>query len=279
MRKIKAEKVKETVKRLALKANFSLRQDIFTELKRALKLEKTSKAKDVLKILIENAKIAKRERIAICQDTGIAEVFCEIGQDIHIDGDIKKAVTDGIKSAYREGFLRKSVVYDPVLRKNTGTNTPCVIHYDIKKGDRLRLTVMPKGFGSENASTVIMLKPADSEKVIVNHIVDYVKRAGPDACPPLFIGIGIGGTLDKAALLAMKALLEPAGRKNPKAHLARMEKEIIKRLNGSGIGPAGLGGRTTCLAVNILSFPTHIAGLPLCIKIGCHATRSASCVI
>lgn len=279
MRKIKAEKVKEAVKRLTLKANFSLRQDILLTLKKALRLEKSPKSKDVLKILIENANIAKREHIAICQDTGIAEVFCVIGQDLHIDGGIEKAVTDGVKSAYKEGFLRKSVVRDPVLRKNTNTNTPCVIHYDIKRGDKLRLTVMPKGFGSENASTLIMLKPTDSEKDIVNQIVDYVKRAGPDACPPLFIGIGIGGTLDKAALLAMNALLEPAERKNPKAHLARMEKEIQKRLNSSGIGPAGLGGRTTCLGVNILSFPTHIAGLPVCIKIGCHGTRSASCVI
>jgi len=279
MREIEAKKIKEAVKHLATKANFSLRKDILNALKKALTLEKKPYAKRVLQVLIDNAKIAKSERIPICQDTGIAEVFCTIGQDVHVKDDIGKAITEGIKLAYVEGFLRKSVVSDPILRKNTNTNTPCIIHYDIVKGDKIKLTVLPKGFGSENASTLKMLKPTDSEDYIVDYIVEAVKLSGADACPPIVLGIGIGGTIDKAALLAMKAILRPIEKSNSKKHIARMERKILARLNKTGIGPAGLGGKTTCLGVNILSFPTHIAGLPVCIKISCHATRSAWCVI
>jgi len=279
MREIEAKKISVAVKDLALKANFYLRKDVLSALKKALTLEKEPSAKRILKILIDNAKIARSERLPICQDTGIAEVFCTIGQSVHVKGDIGKAITEGIRIAYAQGFLRKSVVSDPILRKNTKTNTPCVIHYDIVKGDKIKLTVLPKGFGSENASTLKMLKPTDSEDEILDYIVEQIKLSGPDACPPIVVGIGIGGTLDKAALLAMKAILEPLGKENPKKHIARMERKILTRLNKTGIGPGGLGGRATCLGVNILTFPTHIAGLPVCIKISCHATRSASCVI
>jgi len=279
MRYVEAKKIREAVKTLALKANFSLRKDVLNALKKAFTLEKRVSAKKVLKILIDNANIARRERIAICQDTGIAEVFYVSGQDVHVRGDIKRAITEGIRIAYAEGFLRKSVVSDPILRKNTGTNTPCVIHYEIVKGDKISLTVLPKGFGCENASTLKMLNPTDSEDEIIDYIVEAVKLSAADACPPIVVGVGIGGTLDKAALLAMKAILKPLGKENPKRHLTRMERLILTRLNNTGIGPGGLGGVTTCLGVNILSFPTHIAGLPVCVKISCHATRSANCVV
>ncbi len=279
MREIEAKKIRDTVKRLAIKANFSLRKDVLSALKKALTTEKKPCAKKALKVLIENADIAKSEKIPICQDTGFAEVFCDIGQEIHVKGSIEEAVTEGIRLAYAEGFLRKSVVSDPILRKNTYTNTPCVIHYELVKGDKIKLTVLPKGFGSENASSIKMLRPTDSEDDIIDYIVEAVKLSGADACPPIVLGIGIGGTLDKAALLAMKAILRPIGKGNQKKHIARMESRILAKLNKTGIGPAGLGGKTTCLGVNILSFPTHIAGLPVCIKISCHATRSAWCVI
>ena len=279
MRKIKDKKITELVKRLAIKANLNLRADVLDALKRALRNEESSSAKNIIKILIENSNIAKKEAIPICQDTGLAEVFCQIGQAVSIEGDITAAINEGIRLGYKDGYLRKSVVSDPLIRKNTNTNTPCVIHYDIAKGDKIKITVVPKGFGSENASSLKMLKPTDTEEEVVDFVLDTVKHAGCDACPPLVIGIGIGGTLDKAALLATQAIIQPLSRKNAKKHLALMENIILKRLNSTNIGPAGMGGKTTCLGVNILSFPTHIAGLPLCVKISCHATRSATGVI
>lgn len=279
MRKIKDKKITQIVKQLAIKANLSLRKDVLDALKRALRNEKNPSAKNVLKVLIENAEIARRNAIPICQDTGLAEVFFQIGQAVFVEGDITTAINEGIRLGYKDGLLRKSVVVDPLIRKNTNTNTPCVIHYDIIKGDKIKITVVPKGFGSENASSLKMLKPTDTEKEIVDFVLDTVKRAGYDACPPLVIGIGIGGTLDKAALLATEAIIRPINKKNPKKYLALMEDTILKRLNFTNIGPAGMGGKTTCLGVNILSFPTHIAGLPLCVKISCHATRSATGVI
>jgi fumarate hydratase subunit alpha len=230
-------------------------------------------------MLIQNARIARAKSIPICQDTGFAEVFCRIGQGVVVKGGLTAAINKGIMLGYRDGFLRKSVVSDPLLRKNTKTNTPCVIDYDVVKGDKIRITVVPKGFGSENASAIIMLKPTDTEESIIDFVLDVVRRAGRDACPPLVIGIGIGGTMDKAALLATKAITLPIGKRQAKEHLARIGGMIMERLNKTGIGPAGLGGKTTCLGVNILSFPTHIAGLPLCVKISCHATRSANGVL
>jgi len=279
IRKISEKKIRETVAELAIKANVSIRSDILNAFKKAIRSESSSRAKNILKTLIENAKVAKEKGLAICQDTGMAVVFCEIGEAAHIAGDVDKAINDGIKSGYEKGYLRKSVVSDPLIRKNTGTNTPCIIHYSFTKGDKVRLTVLPKGFGCENASRVHMLRPTDQQEQIVELTIKAVKEHGADACPPLVLGIGIGGTLDKAATLSKEATLLPINRANPKKHLNRLEKLILKKINETNIGPAGLGGKTTCLGVNILSFPTHIAGLPVCINTNCHALRSASSLI
>jgi fumarate hydratase subunit alpha len=279
MRKIKDKKITTLVKRLSIESNLNLRKDVLSALKRSLRNEKSLTAKNTIKILIKNAEIAKRKAIPICQDTGMAEVFCNIGGNVFVEGDITAAINEGIRLGYRDGFLRKSVVSDPLIRKNTGTNTPCVIHYDIVRGDKIKITVVPKGFGSENASCLKMFQPTDAQDEIVDFVLDTVKRAGYDACPPLVIGIGIGGTLDKAAFLATEAIIRPIDKRNPKKHLAHLEDMILKKINETNIGPAGLGGKTTCLGVNVLSFPTHIAGLPLCVKISCHATRSATGII
>ncbi|NQT95050.1 MAG: fumarate hydratase [Candidatus Omnitrophica bacterium] len=279
MRKISTKKITDVVSRLVLKANFSLRKDVLSSLKRAALSEKSPLGKSILKILIENARIAEKEGLAICQYTGIAVVFCEIGQKVHVGGDIDKAINEGIRLGYKKGCLRKSVVSDPIIRKNTGTNTPSIIHYSFNKSDKLRLTVLPKGFGCENASKVFMLKPTATEEEIIESVVGAVKEQGADACPPLILGIGIGGTLDKAATLSKEATLLPVNKTNPKKHLKRLESLILKRVNETGIGPAGLGGKTTCLGVNILSFPTHIAGLPVVVNINCHALRSAESLI
>jgi fumarate hydratase subunit alpha len=279
MRMIEAKKIADRVSELAIKANISLRQDVLFKLNKAYVSEKKSIAKRVLKVLIDNAKIAKDNKIPICQDTGIAVVFCDIGEGLRIKGDINRAINDGIRLGYKRGFLRKSVVSDPFLRNNTGTNTPAVIHYNFTKGERLKITVLPKGFGSENACQVAMLKPTDGEKEILDFVIKSVKAAGPDACPPFILGIGIGGTLEKAVLLSKEATLKSIVKANPKKDLAALEKLILHEVNKIGIGPAGVGGDTTCLGVNILTYPTHIAGLPVCVNINCHAMRSATGVI
>jgi fumarate hydratase subunit alpha len=279
MKIVKAEEITNKVCELTIKANISLRKDVLAVLKKSLRTEKNPRTKKIISIIIENADIAERKNIPICQDTGMAVVFCEIGQNVHIEGDINKAITEGIRLGYKKGFLRKSVVSDPLLRKNTMTNTPAVIHYSFVKGDNIKLTVLPKGFGSENAGRTAMLSPTDSEKEIIDFVVTTVKEKGADACPPLILGIGIGGTLDKAAFLAKKATLNPIGRPNPKGHLANLERKILKEVNKTGIGPAGLGGKTTCLGVSILDFATHIAGLPVAVNVSCHAFRSASATI
>jgi len=279
MRKISTKKITDAVTDLAIKANIFLRSDLLNGLKKALRAETDLRAKNILKTLIENADIAKNKRLPICQDTGMALLFCEIGQQAYISGDIDKAINDGVKKGYAKGFLRKSVVGDPLLRKNTDTNTPSVIHYSFIKGDKVKLTLLPKGFGSENASRTCMLNPTDTEEEILEFVQDVVASKGKDACPPLVIGIGIGGTLDKAASLSKEALLLPITKSNSKKHLSRLEKRILEKINQTGIGPAGIGGKTTCLGVNILDFPTHIAGLPVAINISCHALRSASCTI
>jgi len=279
MRKISTKKITDAVTDLAIKANIFLRSDLLNGLKKALRAETDLRAKNILKTLIENADIAKNKRLPICQDTGMALLFCEIGQQAYISGDIDKAINDGVKKGYAKGFLRKSVVGDPLLRKNTDTNTPSVIHYSFIKGDKVKLTLLPKGFGSENASRTCMLNPTDTEEEILEFVQDVVASKGKDACPPLVIGIGIGGTLDKAASLSKEALLLPITKSNSKKHLSRLEKRILEKINQTGIGPAGIGGKTTCLGVNILDFPTHIAGVPVAINISCHALRSASCTI
>ena len=278
MRKISAEEAVAVVAELALKSNFILRKDVLSALNRAEKSEKGF-GKSALDVLISNARIARENSLAICQDTGMAVVFCEIGRELFIRGDLEKAINKGIKTGYEKGYLRKSVVADPLTRKNTNTNTPCVIHYDFVKGDKLKITVLPKGFGSENASGLHMFKPTDGPRQIIDFCVDLVKKHGQDACPPLVLGVGIGGTADTAALLAKKALLRHIGKKNPKKHIAKLEHDILLAINKTGIGPAGLGGKATCLWVNVLTYPTHIAGLPVCVNIGCHAMRSASASI
>ena len=279
MKKISANKIKLLVKSLAIEANISLRGDVLKALSKAYKLEVNSLSKSALKIIIENANLAKKNKMPICQDTGMAVLFCDIGDKVQITGDINKAIDDGIRLAYKEGSLRKSVVRDPFLRSNTKTNTPAVVHYNFIKGERIKITVLPKGFGCENASAIKMFNPTDTEKDIENFVVDIVESSGADACPPLVIGIGIGGTMDKAASLATEAIIRPINKSNSIKHIAKLEKDILTKVNKTGIGPAALGGRSTALGVNILAFPTHIAGLPVCVKISCHATRSATGII
>jgi fumarate hydratase subunit alpha len=230
----------------------------------------------MLKAILENARIAKAERLAICQDTGMVSVFMEIGSDAAVvGGSLKDAINDGVAEAYDKGCLRKSIVDDPLIRSNTRTNTPCAIYTDIVDGEKIKITVSPKGFGSENKSRIKMFPPTASLSEIKDFILSVAREAGPDACPPLVLGIGIGGTFDKAAYLAKKALLRPVDGANRRRHIARLESELRRDINALGIGPMGLGGKTTVLGINILEFPTHIAGLPVAVNVSCHATRSA----
>lgn len=281
MRKIKSSQIKDKVKKLFLKANYHIDQDLMQLLEEAQKEETSPIGKSVLNMIIENNKIASRENVPICQDTGLAVLFIELGQEVQItNGDFTEAINQGVKEAYREGYLRKSVVDDPVFkRKNTKTNTPAIIYTDIVPGDKIKLLVMPKGFGSENMSTIAMLKPADGPEGIVNFIVETVKKAGPNPCPPTIIGVGIGGTIDKAMVIAKKAIARKIGKHNQNEKYASMEKEALEKINSLGIGPAGLGGNTTCLAVNIDYLPTHIAGMPVAVNVCCHAARHAEGII
>jgi fumarate hydratase subunit alpha len=280
MREIDVRRIRDTVAELCLKANFELRRDVLKALKVALKNEKSLRAKNLLKALLENAVLAKKKRIAICQDTGFVSVFIELGSSVLLSGgDLSEAVNKGVEDAYKKGYLRKSIVNDALIRKNTNTNTPSIIHIDIVEGDKVRISVSPKGFGSENKSAIKMLKPTASEKDIINFVTEVVKLAGPDACPPYVLGVGIGGTFDHAAHLSKRALLRPIGFGNKKRHFKRLEKDILKAVNSLGIGPMGLGGKTTALGVSIEEFPTHIAGLPVAVTVSCHATRSAEKIL
>lgn len=280
MRKIQVSQIKETVKKLCLKANFELRKDILDALKAAVRKETNARSRNILKSIIENAALAKKKSLAICQDTGLVTVFIEIGRDVHLTGgSLEKAINDGVREAYKEGYLRKSVVNDPITRKNTGTNTPSVINTSIVEGSRVKIAVSPKGFGSENKSKIKMFNPTDPIGDIKNFIIDTAIAAGPAACPPLVIGIGMGGTFDKAAHLAKKALLYPINKHNPSKKIRQLETEILKKINASGMGPMGLGGKTTILGVNILEHPTHIAGFPVAVNVSCHATRSAEAIL
>lgn len=280
MREIGTGEIRDTVRDLCLKANFELRKDVLAAIKAAYRNETNARAKGILKDIIENAKVAKDKKIAICQDTGMVSVFLDIGSDVRLTGgNLSDAVNDGVAKAYDKGCLRKSVVGDPLLRENTRTNTPCVISTDIVDGDRVKITVVPKGFGSENKSRIKMFNPTASVDDIKKFVLDVVRDAGPDACPPLVLGIGIGGTFDKAAYLAKKALANPIDKSHPRRHLAKLEKELEKEINALGIGPMGLGGKTTVFGVNILEYPTHIAGLPIAVNVSCHATRGASKVL
>ena len=281
MRQIKASQIKDKVKELFLKANYHLDRDLMQRLEGALEEETSPIGQSVLQMIIKNNQIASSEEIAICQDTGLAVLFIELGQNVRItDGDFSEAINQGVREAYQEGYLRKSVVDDPVFeRKNTKTNTPAVIYTDIVSGDKIKLLVMPKGFGSENMSALSMLKPADGPEGIVNFILETVKRAGPNPCPPTIIGVGIGGTADKAMVIAKKAIARKIGEHNQNQKYAAMEKEALEKINHLGIGPAGLGGRTTALAINIDYLPTHIAGMPVAINVCCHAARHAEGIL
>lgn len=274
MREISSADITAAVREMCIEANHKLTPDMVNALKNAKDLEQSPIGKRVLGQLEENLRIAEEDTIPICQDTGMAVFFVEIGQDVHVTGGwIEDAINEGVKKGYTEGFLRKSVVKSPIDRVNTGDNTPAVIHYFMVPGDQIRITLAPKGFGSENMSRVFMLKPADGIEGIKNAVVTAVRDAGPNACPPMVVGVGIGGTFEKCALLAKKALTRSVEEGASDPEIRNLEKDILERINKSGIGPAGLGGTVTALAVNIETYPTHIAGLPVAINICCHVNR------
>jgi len=279
MRTISAAVVTDTVARLCIRANTKLPPDVSAALDRARREEPWPLARETLDRLWENKELAEREELPICQDTGMACVFVELGQEVHIDGDFERAVHEGVRRGYGEGFLRKSIVGDPLRRVNTGDNTPAVITVRIVPGDRCRLTVAPKGFGSENMSRLAMLKPADGAEGVKAFVLETARLAGPNPCPPMVLGIGIGGSFDKVAALAKHALLRPLDEANPDPYYAALEAELLEGVNALGVGPQGFGGRTTCLGLAIETAPTHVAGLPVAVNVSCHVTRRASEVL
>ncbi len=274
MKEISVQEIIRVVEELCLEANCVLNQDVVDALQSALVTEESPQGKEVLGLLLQNAEIAEKGSIPICQDTGIAVLFVEVGQDLHITGgSITEALNEGVRRGYKKGFLRKSVVADPFSRENTRDNTPAVIHYDLVEGDKLTVTLAPKGFGSENMGALRMLKPSDGLAGAMDFVVETVDKAGANPCPPIVVGVGAGGTMEKAAYLAKKALLRDIGSANEDPELAKVEKELLGRINDLGIGPQGFGGRTTALGVNIEVFGTHIAGLPVAVNINCHVAR------
>lgn len=275
MKTVSAELITKNIKEMCIEANHYLSKDMCSVLDKAANTEKSPLGKQILGQLEDNLKIAGEDMIPICQDTGMAVVFVRIGQDVHVEGDLKEAINEGVRQGYTEGFLRKSVVSDPIERINTKDNTPAVIHFDIVKGDSLELTLAPKGFGSENMSRIFMLKPADGIEGVKNAILTAVKDAGPNACPPMVVGVGIGGTFEKSALMAKEALTRPVDKKSDLEWVRELEEEMLEKINKTGIGPGGLGGSTTALAVNINTYATHIAGLPVAVNICCHVNRHA----
>ena len=280
MREIDVKLIKSKIKDLCIETNIYLPSDITSGLNKCLKTEDGDLAKDILGDIIKNYTLAENRKIPVCQDTGIACVFLEIGQDVHfVGGDLNEAVNDGVREGYKQGYLRKSVVSDPVLRGNTGDNTPAMLYTEIVSGDKVKITVAPKGFGSENMSQIKMLKPSDGVEGIKNFVLQVIEEAGPNPCPPMVVGVGIGGTFDKCALLAKKALLRPIDTENLAPFYADLEKELLEKINKTGIGPQGFGGKTTALGVNIETMPTHIAGMPCAVNISCHVTRHKSQVI
>ena len=280
MRTVDVSVVTQNIKEMCIEANHFLTEDMKCALDKAATAEKSPLGKQVLEQLEENLQIAGEDMIPICQDTGMAVVFMEIGQEVHFEGgSLENAINEGVRRGYAEGYLRKSVVKDPLIRENTKDNTPAIIHYSIVPGEQVKITVAPKGFGSENMSRVFMLKPADGIEGVKNAVLTAVKDAGPNACPPMVIGVGIGGTFEKCALMAKKALTRPVDEHSPIPYVAEMEQELLQKINASGIGPGGLGGSTTALAVNINTYPTHIAGLPVAVNICCHVNRHAVRVI
>ena len=280
MRTIELEKITETIREMCIEANHFLTEDMKQALASAKENEKSALGKQILDQLQENLCIAGEDMIPICQDTGMAVIFMEIGQDVHFTGGVlEDAINEGVRRGYVDGFLRKSVVGDPLIRENTKDNTPAVIHYEMVLGDQVKITVAPKGFGSENMSRVFMLKPADGIEGVKEAILTAVKDAGPNACPPMVVGVGIGGTFEKCAILAKKALTRPANEHSSIPYIKEMEEELLQKINATGIGPGGLGGSTTAFAVNINTYPTHIAGLPVAVNICCHVNRHAVRVI
>ena len=280
MREIQCSKITEVVRKLCIEANEHLPEDVKCAIKTARKEEDGEIAKGILDNIIENYEIADRENVPICQDTGMAVVFMEIGQDVHITGgDLTECVNEGVRQGYIDGYLRKSVVKDPIRRGNTGDNTPAILYTEIVPGEQIKITVGPKGFGSENMSRIMMFKPSAGLEGIKDFIIETVKFAGPNPCPPMVVGVGIGGTFDRCALLAKKALMRPLGSSNKDPFYADLEKELLLKINSLGIGPQGLGGRTTAIGLNIETFPTHIAGMPCAVNINCHVTRHKTEVI
>lgn len=274
MRVVDIKDIVKNVKEMCIEANYCLTNDMDQALKQAVNIEKSPLGKQILCQLQENLKVAAEDQIPICQDTGMAVVFVEIGQDVHIEGGLlADAINEGVRQGYQEGYLRKSVVGDPIIRKNTKDNTPAVVYYDIVEGDKIRITVAPKGFGSENMSRIFMLKPAEGIEGVKDAVLTAVKDAGPNACPPIVVGVGIGGTFEKCALLAKKALTRSIDQRSHIPYVREMEEELLEKINKTGIGPGGLGGSTTALAVNINTYPTHIAGLPVAVNICCHVNR------
>lgn len=280
IRTMEVKEIAENIREMCIEANHFLAPDMGRALDRAAVSEKSPLGRKILEQLEENLEIAAEDMIPICQDTGMAVVFIEIGQDVHLEGgDLEDAVNEGVRRGYVEGFLRKSVVRDPLIRENTKDNTPAVIHTKIVPGKNIKITVAPKGFGSENMSRIFMLKPAEGIEGVKNAVITAVQDAGPNACPPMVVGVGIGGTFEKCALLAKEALTREVGSHSPIPYVKEMEEELLERINGLGIGPGGLGGTTTALAVNINTYPTHIAGLPVAVNICCHVNRHITRVI
>ena len=280
MREVNVAVVTDTVKRLSIEANYFLGDDLKESLKKSREEETYKLAEQVLDKIILNSEIAFKQEMPMCQDTGMACVFLEIGQDVHfVGGNLEAAINEGIRKGYKEGFLRKSVVGDPIRRVNTNDNTPAIVYYDIVDGDKVKITLAPKGFGSENMSRIGMLKPSDGLDGVKNFVIETVKLAGPNPCPPMVVGVGIGGTFDKAAYLAKKALIRPINMSNKDEFYKDLEMDLLEKINELGIGPQGFGGKTTALGINIEVYPTHIAGLPVAVNINCHATRHKEAII
>ena len=280
IRTINIKEITTNIKEMCIEANHFLSEDMERAMKQAEKAEQSPLGKQILEQLEENLQIAADDMIPICQDTGMAVIFLEIGQDVHLQGgSLEDAVNEGVRQGYVEGFLRKSVVKDPLIRENTKDNTPAIMHIDIVPGENLEILVAPKGFGSENMSRIFMLKPADGEEGIKKSVIQAVKDAGPNACPPMVVGVGLGGSFEKAAFLAKKALTRNLDTPSEKPHIAKLEKELLEEINQLGIGPGGLGGSTTALGLNIETYPTHIAGMPLAVNICCHVNRHAHRVL
>lgn len=280
VRTIQVTDVTAAVRKLCIEANYRLSPDMNRVFKNALETEKAPLGKQILEQLSLNLEIADRDEIPICQDTGMAVIFLEVGQEVHFEGgSLEDAIQEGVRQGYVDGYLRKSVVKDPLIRENTKDNTPGVVHYSIVSGDRVKITVAPKGFGSENMSRVFMLKPADGIEGVRDAVLTAVRDAGPNACPPMVVGVGIGGTFEKCALMAKQALTRPAGEHSEIEYVRDLEEELLRRINQTGIGPGGLGGTVTALAVNINTYPTHIAGLPVAVNICCHVNRHASAIL